>query len=123
MTLNFHVDVERGLAFVIDERGLCVLNIKMLPWRGRNLEDDLRGAVTHFIKQRSPAARLTDASCRYSGTESTLDGLIAQLADARAHGASGKAIVKAWHPDMERNEPVTGFTISDEEIILYTDEP
>lgn len=60
---------------------------------------------------------------RYSGTESTLDGLIAQLSAAREHGANGKAVVKSWHPDSEQNEPVTGFTISDEEIILYNDEP
>jgi hypothetical protein len=60
---------------------------------------------------------------RYSATGSTLDDLIAQLSDARKHGANGKAIVKSWHPDSEQNEPVTGFTIDDYEIIFYNDEP
>lgn len=60
---------------------------------------------------------------RYSGTESTLEGLRSQLTDALLHGANGNAIVKSWHPDSGQNEPITGFTIAEDEIIFYNDEP
>jgi hypothetical protein len=63
---------------------------------------------------------------RYSPVEPrTLDGLIACLTDARAHGARGDSVVKAYDGDSEAEEPVTGFIIDNDSglIRLYTDEP
>lgn len=55
--------------------------------------------------------------CRYSGCGSTVGELIEALKKCNQ-----SAIVNIFNPDEEEWLPITGFTLDEQEVKLYSDE-